>query len=127
MHQPIQYLLVMSKIPSSQSGELPSPSAWCSWLYFFWHFLFFLVTITNAISNLPRFLFAIGILLLNLIAYLVVMDPIFIMRDRDVRDVLSGISWMPKCLKLSWNQLENHVSTYSCTTQHFLVYEGIVF
>ncbi len=55
--------------------------------------------IVHAIIDVQRFWSVLSGLLFNLVTFLVVMDPIFIMRNRDVRDVLSGISWMPKCLK----------------------------
>ena len=57
------------------------------------------LNIVNAIIDVPRFWSVLSGLLFNLVTFLVVIDPIFIMRNRDVRDVLSGISWMPKCLK----------------------------
>ncbi len=67
-------------------------------LLFPFFFYLLVLQIMSAIFDVPRFWSVLSGLLFNLITFLVVMDPIFIMRNRDVREVLSEISWMPKCL-----------------------------
>ena len=79
-------------------------------LLIFPFFLLLLVgAIIDTIFNLTRVLIIIAILLVNLVAYLVVMDPIFIMRNRDVRDVLSGCQ----------NVLNDHETKTNLRTKYY--------
>ncbi len=59
---------------------------------------FFIHEIAAAASETPGWLFIFNVIIFNLITLLVMVDPIFIMRNRDVRDVLSEIPWIPKFL-----------------------------
>ncbi len=63
--------------------------------FFIWLLVFRIIAVN---IETPEWLSVFDGVIFNFVTLLVVMDPIFLMRNRDVRDVLSGISWMPKCL-----------------------------
>ncbi len=62
--------------------------------FFTWLIIY---SVINAFIDTPVWMYIFTGLIFNMVTLIVVMDPIFIMRNRDVKELLSTISWMPRC------------------------------